>query len=152
MKGSYCLIIHMTKNNKLKIGSIYKEEYKFKKGWYVYIGSAMNSLIPRIKRHLSEDKKLHWHIDYLLNNQNTIIKEVLFTKEETKIECKLAQNISKQGEEIPKFGCSDCNCNSHLIYFKTKKEAVNSVQNAYNTLDIEYYNLNYFKKLIECEK
>lgn len=145
MKGCYCLIIHMTKSDKLKIGNMYEESKKFKKGWYVYIGSAMNSLIPRIKRHLNDDKKMHWHIDYLLQSNNAIIKDVLFCIVDEKIECELAKEIAPYGEEIANFGCSDCNCNSHLIYFTRKKDAVNSVKNAYNILNTEHYNLNYFK-------
>ena len=145
MKGCYCLIISMKKSEKLCIGNLH-QDYNFKKGWYVYIGSAMNSLIPRIKRHLSDDKRMHWHIDYLLDGENSEIRDVLFNVSDKKIECDLASIISKDGEGIPKFGCSDCNCNSHLIYFKRKRDAVNTVKNAYDELDMEYHNLNYFKK------
>lgn len=148
MKGCYCLIIYMSKSDKLNIGNLY-EELKFKKGWYVYIGSAMNSLIPRINRHLSEDKKMHWHIDYLLKSENTSIKDVLFSTSDKKIECELAKEISQFGEEIINFGCSDCKCNSHLIYFSRKKDATSAIKNAYHSLDTQYHNLNYFKnKLI----
>ena len=54
--------------------------------------------------------------------------------------------LYKDGEEVPKFGCSDCNCNSHLIYFKRKRDAMNSVKSAYDKIDMEYHNLSYFKK------
>ena len=53
MKGTYCLIISMKKSEKLNIGHLH-QDYKFKKGYYVYIGSAMNSLVARINRHLSD--------------------------------------------------------------------------------------------------
>nr|WP_235592322.1 DUF123 domain-containing protein [Methanobrevibacter olleyae] len=135
----------MKKSEKLKIGHLY-QDYKFKKGYYVYIGSAMNSLISRINRHLSDDKKMHWHIDYLLKSQNSTIRDILFNISNKKIECDLANKIAKNGEEVPKFGCSDCNCKSHLIYFKRKRDTLNSVKNAYNELNIEYYDLNYYKK------
>lgn len=55
MKGSYCLIIHKEKSSKIEVGAIGSAIYK--EGFYVYIGSAMNSLIPRIKRHLSNEKR-----------------------------------------------------------------------------------------------
>lgn len=55
MKGCYCLIIYVKKLSKIKIGK--QGEIKFKKGTYVYIGSAMNSLESRLKRHLSNEKK-----------------------------------------------------------------------------------------------
>ena len=145
MKGSYCLIISMKKSEKLKIGQLC-QDYKFKKGYYVYIGSAMNSLVARINRHLSDEKKLHWHIDYLLKNESSEIRDVLFNVSDKKIECDLASTIALNGEEVPKFGCSDCNCSSHLIYFKRKRDAMNSVKNAYDNLDMKYHNLSYFRK------
>jgi len=147
MKGTYCLIIDMKTSNEIKVGSL--EEKLFKKGYYVYIGSAMNSLIPRIKRHLSHEKKIHWHIDYFLANENSNIKEIIFNIDEKRIECKLAKSISKNGEEIAKFGCSDCNCNSHLIYFNNYENCLNSVKNSYDDLNIQYNDLKYFKSLIE---
>lgn len=144
-KGTYCLIINKKKNSEAKIGAM--GPINFKKGYYIYIGSAMNSLIPRIKRHLSENKKIHWHIDYLLEEKSTIIEEVIFNISENKIECELANLISKKGIEIDEFGCSDCECNSHLIYFKNNKDCLKSVKSAYNNLKIKYLNLEYFETI-----
>lgn len=148
MKGSYCLIISLSKEDNLKIGSLY-DNLRFKKGYYVYIGSAMNSLIPRLKRHLSDNKKMHWHIDYLLKSKYASISEILFTDSKKRIECDLAENISSKGVEIPNFGCSDCNCNSHLIYFKNEEETIKNVKDAYKSLNIEFMNLEDFKNLIK---
>jgi len=147
IKGTYCLVINKRKSSKIKIGAL--GEINFKKGYYVYIGSAMNSLKPRIKRHLSNNKKIHWHIDYLLKNGNVAIEEVIFNIGEKKIECKIAKIISYKGEEILNFGCSDCDCNSHLIYFKTFKNCLKNVKKAYNNLNIEYHSLKYFKQFID---
>ena len=135
----------MKKSEKLNIGHLH-QDYKFKKGYYVYIGSAMNSLVARINRHLSDDKKMHWHIDYLLKSEHSEIRDVLFNVSDEKIECDLASAIAENGGPIPKFGCSDCSCSSHLIYFKGKRDAVNSVKSAYDNLDMKYHNLSYFKK------
>ena len=55
MKGCYCLIIEVNENQYLKIGK--KLKIDFKKGYYVYVGSAMNNLESRVKRHLSKTKK-----------------------------------------------------------------------------------------------
>ena len=145
MKGNYCLIIKNKKQNKVKIGAI--GSIDFKEGFYVYIGSAMNSLIPRIKRHLSDEKKIHWHVDYLLKSKNTSIEEVFFNIGEEKIECELARIISKEGKEIASFGSSDCNCNSHLIYFENIEKSLDSVKKGYNNLNTDYNNLNYLKTL-----
>lgn len=149
MKGTYSLIINLNKNENIKVGKLYKN-LEFKKGYYVYIGSAMNSLIKRIERHLAYEKKMHWHIDYLLNNKNSNIEEIIFCMSNKKIECKLAKIISKKGKEIPKFGSSDCYCKSHLIYFEKEYDALKTVKKAYNEINLKFYDLNYFKNnLIE---
>ena len=135
----------MKKSEKLKIGSLY-QDHKFKKGYYVYVGSAMNSLDGRINRHLSDDKKMHWHIDYLLKSPNSSIRDILFNISEENIECELALEISKHGKAIARFGSSDCGCNSHLFYFERKRDALDIIKKAYDKLNIEYYDLKYFKK------
>ncbi|BBL61192.1 GIY-YIG nuclease family protein [Methanobrevibacter arboriphilus] len=145
MKGSYCLIIHKEKSSKIEVGAIGSAIYK--EGFYVYIGSAMNSLIPRIKRHLSNEKKIRWHIDYLLKDNTTKIGDIIFTISEKKVECSLANFISKNGEEKENFGCSDCKCKSHLIYFSNKDFCIDTVKKAYENQEINFYNLEYFKSL-----
>lgn len=145
MRGTYCLIISMKKSEKLDIGHLHNM-HKYRKGYYVYIGSAMNSLVPRLNRHLSDEKKMHWHIDYLLKSPDCHIRDILFNISEERIECDLAESISKDGEEIPGFGCSDCSCSSHLIYFKRKRDALASTRNAYEKIDKDYHNLSYLKK------
>ena len=39
---------------------------------------------------------------------------------------------------ISGFGCSDCNCESHLYYFKNKKKAIEEVINAYNSIACDF--------------
>ena len=63
MKGCYILLIKLEKDKIIKIGKFVNR--LFKKGFYVYIGSALNGLENRINRHLRNNKKIHWHIDYL---------------------------------------------------------------------------------------
>ena len=145
MKGTYCLIIHLNKSSNIKIGAL--GEIYFKKGYYVYIGSAMNSLKPRIERHLSNSKKIHWHIDYLLKKENVAIEEVIFNIGKEKIECELAKIISSHGEEILNFGSSDCSCNSHLIFFKSFKFCEEIVKKAFSNLNKRYNDFKFFKQL-----
>ena len=55
MKGIYCLIINVKKNTDLKIGSL--GDIEFKKGSYIYVGSAQNGIENRVKRHFAKNKK-----------------------------------------------------------------------------------------------
>ena len=138
MKGTYALIINLKKDSIIKIGKKLGK-INFKKGYYIYVGSAMNGLESRLKRHLSNEKKLHWHIDYLLKNNNSEIIEILYTTSTRKIECNLSEKISDNAKSIPDFGCSDCECESHLHYFENKKEAIENVENAYDSIAIPYF-------------
>lgn len=94
MKGCYCLIIRLEKKSQIEIGKRLGK-IDFEKGHYVYVGSAMNSLEARIKRHLSDEKKLHWHVDYLLKQSKIV--EIIYNESE-KIECELSQYISKKSD------------------------------------------------------
>lgn len=138
MKGCYCLIIDLENSSKIKIGKLGKID--FEKGNYVYVGSAMNYLESRIRRHLSSKKKLHWHIDYLLKEAE--ITDVIYNESTKKVECALSRYISSNAAGIENFGCSDCDCESHLYYFKNRNEAIECVKNAYDSIAMEF---KYFK-------
>ena len=109
MKGVYCLIIFLNRDRVIRFG---KAKHLFKKGFYCYVGSALNSLEKRIERHLSKNKKKRWIIT------------------DKKIECELSKKVQDMSDDlVPKFGSSDCKCRSHLYYFNknplTNKEFLN---------------------------
>lgn len=114
-KGIYLLIIRLKKDKELSVGK--KQTLNFQKGIYIYIGRASRGLRGRINRHLRKDKKLFWHIDYLL--QEAEIEEV-WTKPGDFNECQTAREMRNfiKNPDIPlkKFGSSDCHCPSHLFY------------------------------------
>ena len=125
MKGVYCLVIKVKKDTNIEVGAI--GNINFKKGTYVYVGSAQNSLEKRIKRHYSLNKKFHWHIDYLLDNPNVKIEHALYKIAPKKQECKIAQELLKTEFPIKEFGCSDCNCKSHLFKLSSL-ESINKLK------------------------
>jgi len=117
MKGAYVLFIELSKNGEIKIGALGK--VKFKKGFYAYVGSAMNNLEKRVARHLRKEKKLHWHIDYLLMRAD--VKEIYFRENSKREECLIAKKFAKDFKSVKNFGCSDCKCESHLFYVENLK-------------------------------
>ena len=89
-------------------------------GWYVYCGSAFGSggLRARLGRHAASEKKLHWHVDYLL--EVTELREMWVTKDAQRREHDWAALVSgsmQGGLVADGFGSSDCDCPSHLFYF-----------------------------------
>ncbi len=109
MKGSYVLLILLNSTKKIEIGKLGK--LTFEVGFYTYIGSALNSLENRVKRHLREEKKMYWHIDYFLNFSKIV--DVYYSKD--MIECAIAKRFEEEFKYIKNFGSSDCKCKSHLF-------------------------------------
>ena len=141
LKGTYCILIDLKSKKAISIGKL--GEIDFQKGYYIYVGSALNSLLGRIKRHLSSDKKIYWHIDYLLAHDDAEIVDILFVVNIYKWECKLAEKIADRGVSVKNFGCSDCKCNSHLFYFKNLDDLRRCCLDAFRMLKLEPE--NYFE-------
>ena len=135
MKGSYILVIKVDGARHITIGRLGSIE--FKPGCYAYTGSALNSLESRIERHYRTEKKVFWHIDYLLEHA-VIIKDFRI-ESPLKLECTIARSLSQKLQPIPGFGCSDCSCKSHLYFHKNEEsmkryilDVLDNVQSAYN--------------------
>ena len=125
MKGIYFLLIQIDNNFNLRIGKI--GIITFFKGTYVYVGSAKGivgggELINRVLRHIRNNKRLFWHIDYLLNKKHSKIKGICIIKSLEVSECDLIKKIitSFDCEPILHFGSTDCNkkCPAHLMRIK----------------------------------
>jgi len=116
LKGVYVLIIRINQAIQLKIGAL--GELAFAEGLYAYVGSAQNNLELRVARHRRKEKRLFWHIDYLLNNEAAEVMTVYYKPGRKTEECKIASLLEANAQPIAGFGCSDCNCNSHLFWVK----------------------------------
>ena len=115
-KGVYQLHLRLDKPKRIRVGKL--GIFTFPAGRYIYTGSAMNGLIGRLRRHLKKRKKLHWHIDYLLRHAKIETIFVLETGE--RVECQLNSltlSLPNAKVIVKGFGCSDCRCPSHLVYF-----------------------------------
>lgn len=112
MKGTYLLVMELDKDISIMVG---KHGFvHFQKGCYAYVGSALNGLEQRIQRHLRKQKKMHWHIDYLLHF--TEVVDIFYVECARREECNIARLFERNFTCIPGFGCSDCSCESHLFY------------------------------------
>ncbi len=109
---TYILLIFLSSEIDKKIGRLGK--LKFKRGYYLYVGSARKNFKQRIKRHLSRKKKIFWHIDYLLSDERASVKKAFYA--DSDIEHEVAKQLEKEFEVIKKFGSSDCKCVGHLFY------------------------------------
>jgi sugar fermentation stimulation protein A len=91
----------------------------FLAGFYIYTGRASRSLGKRIARHRRTEKKLRWHIDYLLQQAQVADVGVYQGKaaEECSINCETARVLQAMFP-VKGFGSSDCRCMSHLMLIR----------------------------------
>ena len=147
MKGVYVLIIEIPQNITIDVGAM--KDKDFSKGQWVYIGSAQGTastnLENRLKRHFSKKKKIHWHIDYLLDNQ-VILKDAILTYTNEKKECQLVQTLIRTLNfewGPPGFGASDCKskCAAHLLVYSKNTGLMQSICNAFKEIGLapQYY-------------
>ena len=114
--GTYALVIALECGFSLRIGKL--GTHSLQPGYYVYVGSALGGLSNRLRHHLRSEKRLHWHIDYLLQ-QSTVV-QIWYAIGSDRLECNwnvLLQNLPGAVIPIIGFGSSDCQCSSHLTCF-----------------------------------
>ena len=133
--GTYALLLKLDKQEKITVGKL--GTFDFPVGYYLYVGSALGpgGLRARLARHRRGSKsslqsrssrtgkKLHWHIDYLLQRAQLI--EVWSVASEERLECRWGEVASRlAGAQVPVqgFGSSDCRCPAHLIYFSARPD------------------------------
>ncbi len=148
--GIYQLHLRLPHATTIEVGRL--GTFRFPAGWYVYTGSAMSGLEARVQRHARREKKLHWHIDYLL--QHAVIRRVvtvpvrsqaLHSEEcrdsatslrcvadyKLRLECAWNERtLTQKGARVvvARFGSSDCCCASHLVYFGRRKPVDTALQ------------------------
>jgi Uri superfamily endonuclease len=116
--GTYAIVFYLMEDNEFiipRFGRVF-----FRKGYYVYSGSAKKNLIPRVKRHIRKEKKLKWHIDYFSVSEKVITKKIFLFAHRSECEINRFFKLSGGKIVIEKFGASDCKnkCKSHFLYFE----------------------------------
>ena len=112
--GGYILLLRLAHAGSIQVGKL--GTFYFPSAHYLYFGSALGGLAPRIHRHQSPKEKLHWHIDYL--TEIAQIERVRWAAGRQRWECLWAHTaLAIPGVVAPAagFGSSDCRCSSHLV-------------------------------------
>jgi len=139
-KGIYALIIKIKEQIALTIGK--NRRYNFFPGYCVYIGSALGkystNIENRLKRHFSPNKKIFWHIDYLLNSPKVEAIKAFYAKTDKTKECELALRMNNYGNSdlSRAFGNSDCKagCKTHLFFINNDENLEKIVESAFNDI------------------
>ncbi|MDD1769610.1 MAG: GIY-YIG nuclease family protein [Methanomassiliicoccales archaeon] len=129
--GAYVLVIDLARDQRLVVGKL--GEFRFPAGTYAYVGSAMGGLGGRLGRHLNPGRKVHWHIDRL-TRAGTIRGAFVIPSMERQ-ECALSDalgHLDGSNPMCPGFGCSDCNCITHL--FRVEAPAISRMGRLYGAM------------------
>lgn len=119
--GTYVLVLACYRAGRLPVGRL--GMVPLQPGFYAYVGSAFGpgGLAARIQHHRQRAARPHWHIDYLRAECDLV--EVWLTTDATRREHSWAAVLAKlPGADIPAkdFGSSDCDCETHLFWFKRR--------------------------------
>jgi len=130
MKGTYLVLARLAKATTIQVGRLAKGT--FPAGWYLYVGSAMGpgGVRARLARHGRQEKRLHWHIDYLL--AHCVPAASWYVASTERLECAWARALVQLDAAhipMPGFGSSDCHCASHLFYF-SRRPSLSQIEQA----------------------
>ena len=133
-KGIYCLVFR-NPGCTVTIGAL--GEIAFRRGWHLYVGSALGSGgLARLRRHIAlaerKDKPPKWHVDHLLTSNQFILRYTVAAITTEPLECSLARAIG--GNCVSGFGSSDCDCPSHLFF--RQSNPVGGVEQAFRNLGL----------------
>jgi sugar fermentation stimulation protein A len=122
-RGIYLITLFLQEDKNVHTGAL--GQLLYRRGWYVYVGSAKRGLSSRIHRHLSRRKTCRWHIDYLslaadsLRGYSSARTRAYPIYTDRDLECELARSVQDAGGAgVDQFGSSDCSCKSHLFRFE----------------------------------
>src|SRR5574340_196450 len=89
-RGVYTLILQVNEEPlSLNVGSLGR--VNLAAGQYLYTGSALGpgGLDSRLARHLRREKRLFWHIDYLIVDQRVEVSALVRADCLTRMECQV---------------------------------------------------------------
>ena len=140
--GSYLLVLDLDADRTLSFGKT--GTAFFRKGFYLYVGSAMANLTARLERHQRLRKRFHWHIDWL--RAHARVRAALPIRASARLECSLSQSVGAMAEwSIPGFGCSDCSCSSHLFGMPTDPLTSKSFHEI-----LQYFRMDRYREVEPC--
>lgn len=95
-------------------------------GWYLYTGSARGpgGVAARLRHHVRGAARPHWHIDYL--RAHLPLSECWYSHDPDQTEHRWATAVARQPGAVvalPRFGASDCRCETHLYHLPRKPHA-----------------------------
>jgi endonuclease-3 len=129
--GTYTLLVALEQPTTVQFGAA--GDRSLESGYYAYTGSAFGpGGLSRVQRHRrvaeGSNETRQWHVDYLLGADPSRLVD-LRTAAHRKIECEVATRLD--AEPIPGIGASDCGCDTHLHYRRSRDGLERAIDAAY---------------------
>jgi Uri superfamily endonuclease len=119
-RGTYLLLLECDRQVELPIGKL--GNMTTEPGYYLYVGSAFGpgGIQARVNHHARIASRPHWHMDYLRAAAELLDAWCVYgTRGEHAWAYSLMQSEAA-AMPLKGFGSSDCDCATHLFYFKHK--------------------------------
>ncbi len=114
-RGCYMVLYRLGEDKEITLGSLGTRLCR--KGFYIYVGSAMKNLTSRISRHLRKRKQPRWHVDFFGAHAKAL--KALPIRTSRHLERTLAKKVRALASwEIPDLGASDSPLPSHMFGFE----------------------------------
>jgi Uri superfamily endonuclease len=129
--GTYALFLVLDEGFFEVVGALGR--HRFPRGVYVYAGSAMSGLEPRLLRHAKPGKVVHWHIDRLTNRPECQVVGAVTFGPGGPDECQIVSILAsiRWTQVAPAgFGSSDHDCPGHLVLLGERPELVDRAVDA----------------------
>lgn len=115
--GTYLLLLLCAESGECRVGRL--GAIHLAPGVYAYVGSALGpgGLAARLRHHAGAAPRPHWHIDHL--RRRLPLAEVWLDDGGGRLEHAWAAALAelRGARPVPRFGCSDCRCATHLLHF-----------------------------------
>ncbi len=116
--GTYAIVCENAASVVLRVGQLGR--FALDRGRYLYVGSAHGpgGIRARVTRHLRQEKRLHWHIDYLTAMLPVVY--IVAVPGRNPMECAWVGRLAALPDvsvPIRRFGSGDCRegCPAHLL-------------------------------------
>ena len=121
-KGTYILLLECHQPRLVQVGKW--GTMSLQKGYYQYVGSAFGpgGIKARVGRHARAGRnettaqKMHWHIDYVRDQLELYAAWISYSNLRKEHDWAELLTASANTTAITGFGCTDCQCQSHLFF------------------------------------
>lgn len=129
--GTYALFLSLGEGFIEQVGTL--GTVRFPRGAYVYAGSAVSGLGPRLLRHARPVKKVHWHVDRMTSRKECQVVGAVTFGPGGPSECRIVEalaGIPWTRVSPPGFGASDHGCAGHLVELGERPELLEKAVSA----------------------